>query len=140
MSIETYNWPEAANFFDAVGSGLQLAQINATRKWIEVSVKPRMKNSTAFRDRRGILRNVLGLVSVERGTNVVIFIIGWGPAAPWGKYLERGTRNITAKRFVENAIREAAPELPRFWVEEVTVEGSRQAIGRGGFELFTMKL
>lgn len=140
MSIQPFGWKEAAVFFDAIGSGLQLAQINATREWIYNVVTPKMKTTASFFDRSGRLRSALGLVSVERGNNVVTFIIGWGSAAPWGKYIERGTRHIEAKKFVEDAIRQAAPELPRFWAKEVTVEGSRQMIGRGGFELFTLRL
>jgi len=87
-------------------------------EWIINEVLPAARLDVPVKT--GKLRESLAIVNVTRGPNMVSFIVGWGLAAPYGQFQERGTRFINARRFMTKAIQLKFPQIDGFWIKQVS--------------------
>lgn len=85
-------------------------------------VLPRAKSTTGFEDRTGLLRTVLNIVSVSESIEGISFVIGWGTAAPYGKFIEYGTKWILPRWFMKDAVAMELASLPGYWIVEFDSE------------------
>ena len=104
--------------FAAFGTNLISHLEQAMVEWIINEVLPAAKLDAPVKT--GKLRESLAIVNVTRGANTVSFIVGWGLNAPYGKFQERGTKFIAARRFMTKAIQLKFPKVNGFWITQVS--------------------
>lgn len=113
--------------FNELRDGLQNLSIkrmvkNTITRWILEQVITRAKQTTGFEDRTGLLRVTLNIINVTETAAGFEFIVGWGGAAPYGKFQEYGTKTILPRRFMMDAAEREIASLPGYWVAEFDSE------------------
>jgi len=107
---------------------------SAMEQWILTTVIPNAKIDTPVKT--GKLKGALAIVNVTVGPNAVSFLIGWGVTAKYGRFQERGTRFVAAKRFMMKGIQKSASSIPGFWITELRASEVGKYV-KGGASAFT---
>ena len=120
--------------FMSFGKSIPQHVRTAMEQWILTHVIPRAKIDTPVLT--GKLKGALAIINVAVGPNTVSFLVGWGETAKYGRFQERGTRFVAAKRFMVKGIQASATSLPGFWITEVRGSEVGRYV-RGGASAFS---
>jgi len=108
-----------SNDFNAFGNNLSRYLETAIIKWFTNHVIPAAKRNAPVLT--GTLRSAINIVHISRGPNTLSFIVGWGPRAEYGKFVERGTKFMEARHFMRRAVVEQTPQLGGVWVKQISI-------------------
>lgn len=117
MSAEVIDDGLEANI-RAVAQNIDTLIVNAITNWLRTFVVPKAKLDAPIKT--GKLRGEMRLVQVVIQGETKLFVVGWGPDAPYGRFQERGWLGVKPKKFTENAIRDEFGQLSPIWIAEVS--------------------
>ena len=120
MGVAPFGVDETLNKLDNLTSRFNDMVVETIVTWLRTSVIPRAQTKAPVKT--GNLRSSLDIIVIERNGNTAAFIVGWGNQAPYGRFQERGWLSHEGKRFIENAAKESAPELPRLFIYQISLE------------------
>lgn len=129
MGIQVFGADKVAADFSAFANTFKPTMQKAIVDWVIGIVIPSAKLKAPVLT--GNLRQSLAMVSITQAGDTTTFIVGWGTKAIYGKFQERGTKFVTAKRFVTRALTESANQLPGFWIKEIQISEVSKYIKAG---------